>query len=186
MKIYQLVVRDTLRRRRRALFTALGVAIGVAAVVAVLTVAHAGEKRIYSEIDKYGPNMMVTPAINDMDLKLGDLRLGSLAVGNNYIAQDKVPEIRQIADGAIREALGIQDQGDIATIAPKLYVDTAVNGTSIMVAGFDPQQERAIKSWWDIGKGRYPEQQNEALLGDRATPRWALTWETASASMARR
>jgi putative ABC transport system permease protein len=132
-------------------------------------VANAGEKRIYSEIDKYGPNMMVTPAINDLDLKLGDLRLGSLAVGNNYIAEDKVPEIRQIADGAIREALGIQDQGDIATIAPKLYVDTTVNGTSVMVVGFDSQQERAIKSWWDISRGRYPEQQGEVLLGDRAS-----------------
>jgi putative ABC transport system permease protein len=169
MKIHQVVVRDTLRRRRRLLFTALGVAIGVAAVVAVLTVANAGEKRIYREIDKYGPNMMVTPAINDMDLKLGDLRLGNLAIGNNYIAEDKVPEIRQIADGAIREALGIQDQGDIATIAPKLYVDTTVNGTSVMVVGFDSQQERAIKSWWDISKGRYPEQHDEALLGDRAS-----------------
>ena len=174
MKIYQVVVRDTLRRRRRALFTALGVAIGVAAVVAVLTVARAGEKRIYSEIDKYGPNMMVTPAINDMDLKLGDLRLGSLAVGNNYIAQDRVSEVRQIADGAIREALGIQDQEDIATIAPKLYVDTTVNETSIMVVGFDPQQERTIKSWWDISKGRYPEQPNEALLGDRASSALAV------------
>jgi putative ABC transport system permease protein len=169
MKIHQVVVRDTLRRRRRVLFTALGVAIGVAAVVAVLSVAHAGEKRIYSEIDKYGPNLMVTPAVNDMDLKLGDLRLGSLAVGNNFIPQGRVPEIRHIADGAIREALGIQDQEDIATIAPKLYVDTTVNGTSIMVAGFDPQQEIAIKSWWDISKGRYPEQESEALLGSRAS-----------------
>ena len=169
MKIYQVVVRDTYRRRRRVLFTALGVAIGVAAVVAVLTVARAGEKRIYSEIDKYGPNMMVTPAVNDLDLKVGDLRLGNLAVGNNYIAEDQVPEIRRIADGAIREALGLQDQGDIATIAPKLFVDTTVNGTSIMVAGFDPQEERVIKSWWDISKGRYPEQPDEALLGDRAS-----------------
>jgi len=168
MKIYQVVVRDTLRRRRRALFTALGVAIGVAAVVAVLTVANAGEKRIYGEIDKYGPNMMVTPAVNDMDLKLGDLRLGSLAVGNNYIAQDRVLEVRRIADGAIRESLGIQDQEDIATIAPKLYVDTTVNGTSVMAVGFDPQQETAIRTWWEIAKGRYPEQQNEALLGERA------------------
>jgi len=169
MKIYQVVVRDTLRRRRRALFTAFGVAIGVAAVVAVLTVANAGEKRIYSEIDKYGPNMMVTPAINDLDLKLGDLRLGSLAVGNNYIAEAKVSEVRQITDGAIRDALGIQGQEDIATIAPKLYVEATVNETSIMVVGFDPQQERTIKSWWDTSEGRYPEQQDEVLLGDRAS-----------------
>ena len=168
MRIYQVVVRDTLRRRRRVLFTALGVAVGVAAVVAVVTVAHAGEKRIHGEIDKYGPNMMVTPAVNDLDLKLGDLRLGNLAVGNNYIAEDKAPEIRQIADGAIREALGIQDEGDIATIAPKLYVETTVNGTSVMAVGFDPQQETTIKTWWKVAKGRYPEQQGEALLGERA------------------
>ena len=169
MRLLQVVAKDTLRRRRRVLYTALGVAIGVAAVVAVLTVARSGEQRIYSEIDKYGANMTVMPAINDVDLKLGDLRLGSLAVGENYIAEDKLPEIRQIADGAIRNALDIQDNGDIATIAPKLYMNTIVKGTSIMVVGFNPEQERLIKSWWEISRGRYPEQQNEAILGTRAS-----------------
>ncbi len=169
MRLLQVVAKDTLRRRRRVLYTALGVAVGVAAVVAVLTVARSGEQRIYSEIDKYGANMTVMPAINDVDLKLGDLRLGSLAVGENYIAEDKLPEIRQIADGAIRNALDIQDNGDIATIAPKLYMNTIVNGTSIMVVGFNPEQERLIKSWWEISRGRYPEQQNEAILGTRAS-----------------
>ena len=169
MRLLQVVAKDTLRRRRRVLYTALGVAIGVAAVVAVLTVARSGEQRIYSEIDKYGPNMTVMPAINDVDLKLGDLRLGSLAVGENYIAEDKLPEIRQIADGAIRNALDIQDNGDIATIAPKLYMNTIVKGTSIMVVGFNPEQERLIKSWWEMSVGRYPEEQNEAILGTRAS-----------------
>ncbi|MCX5991550.1 MAG: ABC transporter permease [Chloroflexi bacterium] len=169
MRLLQVVAKDTLRRRRRVLYTALGVAVGVAAVVAVLTVARSGEQRIYSEIDKYGANMTVMPAINDVDLKLGDLRLGSLAVGENYIAEDKLPEIRQIADGAIRNALDIQDNGDIATIAPKLYMNTIVKGTSIMVVGFNPEQERLIKSWWEMSGGRYPEQQNEAILGTRAS-----------------
>ena len=169
MRLLQVVAKDTLRRRRRVLYTALGVAVGVAAVVAVLTVARSGEQRIYSEIDKYGANMTVMPAINDVDLKLGDLRLGSLAVGENYIAEDKLPEIRQIADGAIRNALDIQDNGDIATIAPKLYMNTIVKGTSIMVVGFNPEQERIIKSWWEMSGGRYPEQQNEAILGTRAS-----------------
>ena len=169
MRLLQVVAKDALRRRRRVLYTALGVAVGVAAVVAVLTVARSGEQRIYSEIDKYGANMTVMPAINDVDLKLGDLRLGSLAVGENYIAEDKLPEIRQIADGAIRNALDIQDNGDIATIAPKLYMNTIVKGTSIMVVGFNPEQERIIKSWWEMSGGRYPEQQNEAILGTRAS-----------------
>jgi len=169
MKLYKVVAKDTIRRRRRAFYTALGVAAGVAAFVAVLTVARAGEERIFEELDKYGPNLMVTPAINNVDLQLGDLSLGTLAVGDNYIAEDRLPEIRQIADGAIREALGIEDEGDIATIAPKLYMNTEVKGTSVMVVGFDPEPEWLIKSWWTVSKGEYPEQHNEALLGARAS-----------------
>jgi putative ABC transport system permease protein len=169
MKLLQMVLKDAVRRRRRVLYTALGVAIGVAAVVAVLTVAQAGEDKVYAELDKYGPNMMVTPAVSDLDLQLGDLTLGTLAIGDNYFAEDKLPEIRRIADGAIREALDIQDEGDIAIIAPKLYVNTEVQGTSVMVVGFDPEQERLIKTWWTVSEGKYNEQPNEAIIGARAS-----------------
>lgn len=169
MKLYKVVAKDTMRRRRRALYTALGVAAGVAAVVAVLTIARAGEQKIYEELDKYGANLLVMPAISSVDLQLGDLSLGTLAVGDNYIAEDRLPEIRQIADEAIREALGLEDEGDIAAIAPKLYVNTEVKGTSVMVVGFDPEPEWVIKSWWTVSRGEYPEHQSEALLGARAS-----------------
>ncbi len=169
MKLYQVVAKDILRRRRRVFYTALGVVVGVAVFVAVLTVARAGEQKIYGELDKYGPNLMVTPAISDVDLQLGDLSLGTLAVGDNYIAEEKLPQIRQITDGMIREALGIEDEGDIATIAPKLYVNTKIKDTSVMVVGFDLKQERQLRSWWTVSNGRYPEQQDEAILGARAS-----------------
>ena len=169
MKLLQVVFKDAARRKRRVLYTALGVAIGVAAFVAVLTVAQAGKDKVYAELDKYGPNLMVTPAVSDLDLQLGDLRLGTLAIGDNYFAEDKLLEIRQIADSAIREALNIQDQGNIATIAPKLYVGTRVQGTSVMVVGFDPEQERLIKTWWGISEGKYTEGPNEAILGARVS-----------------
>ena len=73
MKLYHVTAKDTLRRKRRALYTALGVAIGVAAVIAVLTVAYAGEKKIFSELDKYGPNLMVTPAISSETCRWGSI-----------------------------------------------------------------------------------------------------------------
>lgn len=165
MKLLQVVFKDAARRKRRVLYTALGVAIGVAAFVAVLTVAQAGEDKVYAELDKYGPNLMVTPAVSDLDLQLGDLRLGTLAIGDNYFAEDRLLEIRQIADGAIRGALNIQDEGNIATIAPKLYVETEVQGASVMVVGFDPEQERLIKTWWIVSEGRYTEGPDEAIVG---------------------
>jgi putative ABC transport system permease protein len=61
--------------------------------------------------------------------------------------------------------LGIDDEGDIATIAPKLYVSTEVNGTSVMVIGVVPQEEINIKTWWRVGEGEYLNHADQALVG---------------------
>ncbi len=63
-----------------------------------MTVAHAGEDRLYGELDKYGPCLMIMPAISDVDLELDDLTLDTLVVGENYIAEGKLPQIRQITN----------------------------------------------------------------------------------------
>ena len=165
MKLYQVVVKDIMRRKKRVLYASLGVVIGVTTIIAVLTVAMAGQTSIYGDLEKYGANLMVMPAISDIDIGLGGLSLGTLAVGENYISEDKLPEIRQIADGKIREALNIEDEGDIATIAPRFYMNTKVNGTSVVVVGIDPQEERQLKTWWRVSKGKYLEAPDEALIG---------------------
>jgi len=165
MKLYQIVARDVTRRKKRVLYTSLGVVIGVTTIVAVLTIALAGQTKIYSQLEKYGANLIVMPAINDIDVGLGSLSLGTLAVGENYISEDKLPQIRQITDGKIRQALRIEDEGDIATIAPKLYMNTEIKGTSVVVVGVDPQEERQLKTWWRVSKGKYLEAPDEALVG---------------------
>jgi putative ABC transport system permease protein len=154
-----------MRRKKRVLYASLGVVIGISTVIAVLTIALAGQTNIYGQLEKYGANLMVMPAINDIDIGLGGLSLGTLAVGENYISEDKLPEIRQIADGMIREALNIEDEGDIVTIAPKLYMNTKVDGTPVIVVGVSPQDERLLKTWWRVSQGKYLEAPDEALVG---------------------
>ena len=165
MKLYQMVVKDVMRRKRRVLYAALGVVVGTMTVVGILTVALAGEARIYNQLEKYGPNLTIIPATSNIDMKLGDLRLGTLTVGENYIAEEKLSAIRQIADGEIREALRIKDEGNIATLAPKLYTNTEVNGTSVMVVGVNPEEENKIKTWWRVREGGYLERIDQALVG---------------------
>jgi len=165
MKLYQMVAKDVIRRKRRVLYAALGVVIGTMTVVGVLTIALSGEAKIYSQLDKYGANLVVMPVISDVDIGLGGLSLGTLAVGENYISEDKLPETRQITDGEIRKALRIENEGDIATIAPKLYMNTKVEGISVMVVGVEPQEERKLKTWWRVLEGRYLEGPGEALVG---------------------
>ena len=168
MKLYQVVIKDVVRRKRRVLYATVGVVIGITTVVGILTVALAGQARIYNQLEKYGPNLAVVPAISNLDMKVGDVLLGTVSVGENYISEDKLPEIRKIADGEIRKALKIEDEGDIATIAPKLYINTKVDGMSVMVVGVEPEEESKIKTWWKISEGGFLEGKDQALLGAMA------------------
>ena len=165
MKLYQMVAKDVMRRKKRVLYAALGVVVGTMTVVGILTIAIAGEAKIYDQLEKYGPNLTVVPAISNLDMKLGDLSLGTLTVGENYISEDKLPEIREIADNEIRMGLDIIDEGNIATLAPKLYVSTKVKGTSVMVVGVDPIEETKIKTWWKIQYGEFLDYGNQAMVG---------------------
>src|SRR5512136_798614 len=104
MKLYQVVFKDILRRKKRVLYATIGVIIATMTVVGVITIASAGQARIYSQLEKYGANLSIVPATKNLTTGLGDLNLGTVTVGENYIAEDKIPQIRQIADGEIRKA----------------------------------------------------------------------------------
>lgn len=165
MKLHQLVFKDILRRKKRVLYAAMGIIIAAMTVIGILTIAAAGQEKIYVQLEKYGANLNILPAISSVDAALGNLNMGSLAVGDNYIPESVIPQIRQIADGMIREALDIKDEGNIATIAPKLYVNTKIKDVSLLAVGIDPKEERSIKTWWEIGKGRWIEQPDEVIIG---------------------
>ncbi|MFH1381437.1 MAG: FtsX-like permease family protein [Chloroflexota bacterium] len=168
MKLYQFVIKDVLRRKKRVLYATLGIVVATMTVIGILTVVLAGQARIYNQLEKYGANLSITPAINNVDMKLGNLNLGTLAVGENYIPEGRLAEIQQIADSEIRASLGIKDAGNIATLAPKLYVNTSVKQMPVMVVGIEPHKELAIKTWWEVQDGEYLEQPQQAVIGARA------------------
>jgi putative ABC transport system permease protein len=168
MKLYQIVAKDIIRRKKRVLYAALGVVVGTMTVVGILTISVAGEARIMNQLEKYGPNLTVLPAISNLDMKLGDLSLGTVSVGENYISQDRLSEIRRITDSNIRRELKIEDEGDIATIAPKLYMNTKIEDVSVMLVGIEPDEERRIKTWWKIQEGNFLESEDQVLVGSLA------------------
>jgi putative ABC transport system permease protein len=175
MKLYRLVAKDVVHRKKRVLYAAIGVVIGTMTVVGILTIALAGQERITQQLEKYGPNLTVVPAISNLTMKLGDVNLGTLTVGENYISADKIPQMRKIADNEIRMKLGIEDEGNIATVAPKLFINTKIEGASVMVVGIDPGEEAKIKTWWKIREGEYLQKDNEALVGSVAAELLAIS-----------
>ena len=169
MKLYQIVIKDVLRRKKRVAFATLGVVIGIMTVVGILTISQAGQSKLVAQLEKYGPNLTVVPSINSQNIQLGNITMGTLSVGENYIQEEKLIEIRRIADTMIMEALKITDDGiPIATLAPALYGNTTVKGTSLMVVGIEPAEEEKVRTWWSIREGEYLSQMDEALIGSQA------------------
>jgi putative ABC transport system permease protein len=170
MNIYKLVLKDISRRKKRIFYAALGVMIGTMTVVSILTVADAGQARILNQLEKYGPNLTILPAVSNLNMQLGDISMGAISIGENYIAQDKLPEISSITDANIRRALNLADDGQrIATVAPKLYVNAVVNGTSVLVVGIVPAEENLLRIWWTIGQGSYLDSENNMIAGVSAS-----------------
>ena len=155
MNIYSIVRKDILVRKKRFIYSVLGIAIGIMTFISILTVARAGEEKIYGQLEKYGANLSIVPAISQMDMKIGDISLGTVAVGDNYISQDRIPMIRELTDGEIRRKLDIDDPGDIALIAPKLYTPVTINDVSVIAVGVDPEEEIGLRTWWRISEGDY-------------------------------
>ncbi len=168
MNIYKLVLKDVLRRKKRVGYAALGVVIGTMTVVGILTVAAAGQARIQGQLEKYGPNLTVLPAVSNVGMTLGDLSLGAIGVGENYIDEAKLPDIRRITDSNIRAALKLSDEGDIATIAPNLYVSATVKNTNVLVVGILPPQEMLLRTWWMVEEGDYPQGTTDMMAGAAA------------------
>ena len=94
--------------------------------------------KITAQLEKYGANLSLLPAVKSIDTGLGTLNLGTINVGDNYIAEDKIPQIRQITDTLIRKYRpDINTEGNISTIAPTLFIGTNVKGSSVVVAGIN-------------------------------------------------
>jgi putative ABC transport system permease protein len=169
MKLYQVVLKDIMRRKKRVLYATIGVIIATMTVVGVITIALAGQARIYAQLEKYGANLSILPATKSLTTGLGDLALGTVTVGETYIAEEKIPQIRQTTDQLIREYLSsAPKQGNIAAIAPSLLVQSEIKGEPVIFAGIDPPEEFKIKSWWTIAKGNYIDGDQQAVVGSVA------------------
>ena len=83
--------------------------------------------------------------------------------------------MQEIADDEIRMELGIKDESNIAIIAPKLFINTKIEGATVMVVGVNPEKEAEIKTWWEIKEGKYFQKDNEALIGSVAADILAIS-----------
>jgi putative ABC transport system permease protein len=162
LRLEHIVLHNLKRRKGRAIFLVVGLLIGVATVVTLLSLTDALGQRAQNELENFGANIIITPRSDELALNYGGIQLG----GVNLVAS----EIEQTSLANIDD---IPNRRNVATIGPKVLGSVEVDGQRVMMMGVDPKAEFKLKRWWSIA-GRQIEKGRELLVGDAVVKRFGL------------
>lgn len=151
MRTLTLVSKNLSRRKTRAIISSVGLILAIAVIISTFTVSAAMQTQIGNEIEKYGPNIIVIPHTQTINVPYG-----SVIIGNVLFSEDAVDKI-----------YSIPSKEYIRVVSPKLYNQIQIGNNSILVVGFLAANEVELKQWWSI-EGAYPgNSTNQVLLGSR-------------------
>ncbi len=128
------------RRKAKAAFVLTGLMIGVATVVALITLFQSVSHNILHKMEKYGANILVVPKSQNLSLSYGGISLGGVSL-----------ETREIHESDVDRIATIPTAQNVAAVGPMVLGAVAVEGREVMLA-----------------RGRLPGVPHlEALVGDR-------------------
>ncbi|MDG5469773.1 ABC transporter permease [Deltaproteobacteria bacterium IMCC39524] len=162
MRLEHIVLHNLRRRKGRAIFLVIGLLIGVATVVTLLSLTDAMGQRAQHELENFGANIIITPRSDALALNYGGIQLAGVTLVAKELEQSSLANIDDIPN-----------RRNVATIAPKVLGAVEVDGQRIMMMGVDPAAEFKLKRWWSIA-GRPVEQGRELLVGDAVVKRFNL------------
>ncbi len=162
MRLEHIVLHNLRRRKGRAIFLVIGLLIGVATVVTLLSLTDALGQRAQHELENFGANIIITPRSDELSLNYGGVQLS----GVNLVA-------KEIEQASLVKIDDIPNRRNVATIGPKVLGAVEVEGQRVMMMGIDPAAELKLKRWWSIA-GRPVEKGNELLIGDLIAKRFNL------------
>lgn len=156
MKPYHIALKNLLRRPARMFFLTVALAVGLAAVVALVTLSNSMTADIEMTMDQFGANILVTPKSNDLALTYGGISLGRISFDQKELDPSVLQRIRNI-----------KNRENVAIVAPKVLGAVKIGDRDLLLVGVDFEAELRLKRWWRLD-GSEPSAADEALLGSTA------------------
>jgi putative ABC transport system permease protein len=153
MRISTIALANLKRRKGKAVFLTVGIAIGIGTVVALLSLSASIKEEIGTQLDRFGANIVVVPQSNNLSLDYGGLSVSSVSF-----------DVKQLKNEDAKSVLDIPYRNRISNVSPKLLGAVAVEGRDVLLAGVDFESELTLKRWWHIA-GRKPETEKDLLVG---------------------
>ena len=155
MQLSDIALHSLWRRKGRMALLALGLAIGVATVVALVAITETMQADVATKLDEYGANILIVPKANDLSLSYGGVTVASAAYD---VGEMSLSDLERIST--------IKNAENVSVVAPKLLGAVALGGRQVLVAGVLFDEELRLKQWWRV-RGEHPTSPDEALVGAR-------------------
>lgn len=145
MNIPKLVFKNITRRKGRFIFTLLGITIGIASFVTLLSLGGGLKKEIKRQAGELGANLIVTP--------------------KGWCAYEQVSVLtgEQLPEAILLDVVKKISVIKGLTAVPYLTERTAIKNSPVPVIGILPEEMKAFKNW-GIDKGMYFSSQDEKTI----------------------
>ena len=154
MKLHNISFGNIKRRKGKMLFLVLGLVIGIATVVTLLSITESMTKNIEERLNQFGANIVMVPKSENLSLNYGGIDVGGVNYQVQEFDQKKLPNIKTI-----------KNYKNLSIIAPKVLGPVKVNNKNVLLMGVIFEEELALKTWWQKTGGSFPQKENEVILG---------------------
>ncbi len=139
MNIRKLAWKNLLRRKSRAVFTGLGIFLGIATFVAISSITSQMEGAVQDQLDRFGANIVVSPRAEQLSLGFGNIALGGTEVAHSRLTMADRDRIASI-----------HHKDRIRSIVPFLMTAVDVSGKNLVWMGLPGADVAGARPWWEI------------------------------------
>jgi putative ABC transport system permease protein len=162
VKLHNISFNNLKRRKGKMIFLVLGLFIGIATIVTLMSITESMSHDIEDRLDQYGANIVMVPRSDNLALSYGGITMGGVNYKTVEFAEEKIPDIRTI-----------ENSKNLGLVAPKVLGAATVMGKDVLLMGVDFESELALKNWWQW-EGAPPEQPDELLIGSQTASTFNL------------
>lgn len=156
MKLHTISLNNLERRKAKMAFLTIGLTVGIATIVTLVTLTGSMSGDIERKMDEFGANILITPQSSGLSMNYGGISLGAVTFDQREILEDDLSKIRTIANGK-----------NISSVSPKVLGRVKVGTHDVLLVGVNFDSELKMKQWWKIF-GDPPKGDHELLLGSDA------------------
>jgi putative ABC transport system permease protein len=156
MKLHTISINNLMRRKARMAFLTVGLMVGIATIVTLVTLTRSMSSDIERKMDEFGANILITPQSSGLSMNYGGISLGGVTFDQREIREVDLAKIKTITN-----------HKNISAISPKVLGGIKIGTHDVLLVGVNFENELKMKQWWKVF-GNEPKSEHDLLLGSDA------------------